>query len=76
MSSPQKCCVGQFDEKFGVVKELSESQEEKVWERNSCTRCTNGQIYFNGAETQREAKDPRFREKVLKNKGKPAKIVT
>lgn len=76
MSSPQKCCVGQSDDKSGVVKEPSESQEEKVWERNSCTRCPNGQIYFNSAETQREEKDPPIQRKSLKNKEKPAKIVT
>lgn len=38
MSSPQKCFVGQSDDKSEVMKEPSESQEEKVWDRNSCTQ--------------------------------------
>lgn len=73
MSSPQKCCVGQSDDKSGVVKEPSESQEEKVWERNSCTRCPNGQIYFNSAATQREEKKPPNSEEKLEKQGKACK---
>lgn len=66
---------GQSDNKSGVVKEPSESQEDKdkMWERNSCTRCPNGEIYFNIAESQREAKDPTIQRKSPEKQGKYCK---
>lgn len=65
--------VGQSDDKSEVMKEPFENQEEKVWERNSCTCCPNGQIYFNSAETQREAKDPTIQTKSPEKQGKICK---
>ena len=45
------------------MEELSKRQEEWAGERNSWTRCPNGQIRSDSPETQREVKDSAIQRK-------------